>query len=219
MIYRLAILLEGAKHVFQTEGLMSLLGQGAVFLVGPFFRYGTYYCYEHALKDRNEADFMPRTPNFTFKIISTRQQVDELAADGFKFPYIYRNKLDKGAIAFCVFVSSELAHIGYVAMTDEAKKSLNELPYQVDFSNNEAVTGGTWSKPKYRGMGLMTYGYFKRFQFLREKGVTVSRNAVATSNIASQRVHAKFTPRIHAKGRFLKVLWWQSWTEKPLLPD
>ena len=164
---------------------------------------------------------MPKIQNFTFKTISTNQQADELVAGGFELGSqitMMRRRLDRGAIAFCIFIERELAHIGWVALTEEAKELVDAFPYKVDFSNGEACTGGTWTHPKYRGNGLMVYGYFKRFQFLREKGIRVSRNVVAKSNIKSQMAHAKFGPKIRGEARYLKILWRRFWWEKPLTP-
>jgi hypothetical protein len=62
----------------------------------------------------------------------------------------------------------------------------------------------------------MSYGYFKRLEFLRGKEIVVSRNAIAKSNIVSQKAHAKFSPRVYGEARYLKILWWKSWKEKPL---
>lgn len=223
MIELLGVLFTRARYIFKAEGLTALLSRGLAFflpyLARCFFRYATYYLYEHAMKERNEADFMPKIENFTFKIVSTNQQADELAADGFDFlSHVInaRRRLDKGAIAFCVFIGRELAHVGWVTMTDEAKNTIDTLPYRVDFTNKEACTGGTFTITKYRGNDLMAYGYYKRFEFLRERGIMTSRNAVNTSNIASQRVHAKFGPKIYAKARYLKILWWKFWKETPL---
>ena len=123
--------------------------------------------------------------------------------------------LDKGAIAFCIFVKGEIAHIGWIALSEEAHKAVDNLPYKVDFSNNEACTGGVETITRYRGEGLMAYGHFKRFEFLTEKGIVVSRNAVAKSNIASQKAHAKFSPRVYAEASHLRLLWWHFWKEKP----
>jgi hypothetical protein len=63
----------------------------------------------------------------------------------------------------------------------------------------------------------MAYGYFKRFEFLKEKGIVVSRNAIAKSNIASQKAHAKFSPTVISEAKHLRFLWWHFWKEKPLL--
>jgi len=219
MIITLVAMLKRAKDILQTEGLKPLLKRGFAFVRVFFFDYGEYFLYEHPLIERNEAAFLPNIQDYTFKIISSNKEADELAAIGSDFRRRFvsaRRSLEKGAIAFCIFVKGEIVHIGFVAMSEEAKNTFDPMPYKVDFSNNEACTGGTVTVPQYRGMGLMAYGYFKRFQFLRENGKVISRNAVEKSNIASQKAHAKFGPRIYAEARHLRLLWWQFWKEKPL---
>jgi hypothetical protein len=174
------------------------------------------YVYEHKMIQRNEADFVPELKSLTFHIVSTQGEADELMAHGFSFGSYYsqaRKRLDKGAMAFCFFVGPELAHVGWVAITQKAKDSFDSLPYHVDFSNRQACTGGTLTIPIYEGKGLMTYGYYKRFEFLREKGILTSRNAVDVKNNASRKVHAKFHPRIVARARYLKILCWTYWKE------
>lgn len=208
------------KDILQREGVVSLLRRGFAFMRQYFFQYGTFYVYEHTMKERNEADFLPKIQNFTVHIVHTNQQADELEADGFEFrssSIHARRNLDKGAIAFCIFVESELAHIGWVAMTEEAKSKVDPLPFQINFSNKEACVGATLTILKYRGKGLMVYGYYKRFEFLRENGITTSRNAAATRNIASQKAHARFSPKIHSKARYLKILRWQFCREIPVV--
>ena len=212
MISELVSMLNRASDILRREGLTPLIVRGFDFTRRRLFIYGHYYLYEHTLDERNEADFMPRIKDFTFRIVHNNEEADELAAAtgcDFRRRFVNARKyLDKGAIAFCIFVNGEIAHIGCVALSEEAKKTFDCLPYEVDFSNNEACTGGTETVPEYRSKGLMVYGYFKRFQFLREKGVTISRNAVDVNNIASQRAHAKFDPKAYAKVRYVKLLWW-----------
>ena len=196
-----------------------MLGRGFIFLLGHFFLYANYYLYEHTLKERDEADFLPKIQDFTFKIITTNQQADELATAGFDFGSRHPNDrggLEKGVVAFCFFIDGELAHLGRVAMNEAAKNCFDSLPYQVDFADKQACTGGTWTNPKYRGRGLMVYGYFKRFEFLREQGMKSSRNAVAVGNIASQKAHARFGPRIYGRGRHIKLFGWRYWKETPI---
>lgn len=220
-MYPPRMLLSRAKDILRTEGLLLLLGRGCDFLVRYLFRCGTFYLYELAVKERNEADFMPSLQNLTVHIVSSNQQADELAASGFdcrSYSIHARRRLDKGAIAICTFVKQELASIVWVAMTEEAKKSVDSLPYHVDFVNKEASTGGTVTIPKYRRKGLMKYGKYKMFQFMGEQGIVTSRNAVRTSNIASLKAQASFDHRIYARARYLRILWWQSWKETPLMP-
>jgi len=226
-MYRLAVLLNRAEHIFQTEGLAPLLRRGIAFLVGCFFQYGIYYLYEFAMnefavREWNEAEFAHRIQNFNLKVVSTNQQADELAAEGLDFrSYVInaRRRLDRGAIAFCLFFDGDLAYIGWLAMTEEAKESLTEFPCQVDFSNNEAYTGGIETNPKYRGMGamgLMGHGYFKMGQFLKERGIVIARGVATRNGIAPRRAYARIGPKLYAEARYLKILWWKSWKEKPL---
>jgi hypothetical protein len=224
MLCRFTELFKAAKRILQTEGLLPLLKHGFTFLIGHFFQYGTYYLYEidisKALKQTKEANLLPKVQDFTLKIVYTNEQADELDREGFEFRSQLTNarkKLDKGAIAFCIFVGRELANIGWITLTEQAKDSLTGLPFKVDFSNNEACTGSA-TDPKYRNMGLMRYNYFKRLEFLKEKGRLRDRAAVAKSNIASQKGVAKISYNIYAEARFLKLLWWKFWREKPLTP-
>ncbi|HEY92590.1 MAG TPA: GNAT family N-acetyltransferase [Dehalococcoidia bacterium] len=215
-----SMLLIRVKYILRTEGLISLVNRAASSLIRRIFHYGTFYLYEHTTGNHYEADFMPRMQDFTFKLVATNQQASELAANSFEdFRGRFLNSrrgLDKGAIAFCIFHGLELAHIGWVAMTEEAKNTFDTLPYYVNFLDNQACTGGTITVPKYRGKGLMTYGYFKRFEYLRKHGITTSRNAVNAGNVASQKVHAKFGPIIYARARYIKILWWKFWKEVPI---
>lgn len=224
MLYRLTELFTVAKRVFQTEGLPTLLTRGFAFLIGNFFQYGNYYLYEIDIlevleQNKKPDDFLPEIPNLTLKIVSTNEQADELNKEGFEFRSQFinaRKRLDRGAIAFCIFMGRELANIGWITLTQQAKDSLHELPFKVDFSNNEACTGGALTKPKYRNMGLMRYNYFKRLEFLKENGRLKDRAAVDKDNVASQVGVAKISDNIYAEARFLKIMWCKFWKEKPL---
>ena len=215
-----SMLLIRVKYILRTEGLISLVNRTVVFLIRHIFCYETFYLYEHTTGNHNEADFMPRMQDFTVKLVATNQQASELVANGFEdFRGCLLNSrrgLDNGAIILCIFRGLELAHTGWVAMTEEAKCTFDPPPYQVNFSDNQACTGGTITVPKYRGKGLMAYGYFKRFEYLRKHGITTSRNAVNTGNVTSQKVHAKFGPIIYARARYIKTLRWKFWKEMPI---
>jgi len=219
---RASVLFAGARSIYKHEGLIPLLRKGFTFLANHLFWHRTYDIYERTIENienLNEADFLPKIDGFTSKIISTNEEANKLEADGFDFslwPLGYRDALDKGAVAFCIFVGRELANICWVYLTDEAKESMGHPPYKVDFSNGEACPGGMTTNPKYRGMGLATYCHVKRCQFLREKGKIVSRTVADTNNVVSRRIAAKFGLKLCAEGRHLRILWWQSWKEKPL---
>jgi len=220
---RISWLLRRAKVILQNEGVVLLARQGFPFLLSFFFRYERYYLYvtdiQEVLKERNEVEPLTGIQDFTLKIVSTNEEADELEAEGLEFraqSVNARKRLDKGAIAFCIFVDGELASLGWVATTQEAKDSVDRLPYKVDFSNRESCTGASMTNPKYRGMGLMGYNLWKRFEFLGQRGKVRDRAAVAKSNIASQRATMRVRTKIDTEARYLKILWWKSWKEKPL---
>jgi len=224
MLYKLTELFTVARRIWQTEGLPPLLRRGFVFLANYFFQYGTYYLYEidiaKVLKQNNRSSFLPDIQNLTLKIVSTNEQADELDREGFEFRSQFinaRKRLDRGAIAFCIFMGRELANIGWITLNNPAKNSMIDLPLQVDYSNREACTGGAATTPKYRNIGLLRYNYFKRLEFLKENGWLRDRAAVAKSNIAAQAGVARISGvNIYAEARFLKLLWWKYWREKPL---
>jgi len=169
-VSKMSELVNRAKLILQNEGLISILRGASTFVIRNlakyFFRYRIYYLYEFATENvhnLNEADFTPKIDNITLKIISTNDEANELENEGLKFrsqPVKNRNRLDKGAIAFCILIERELANIGWVAMTQQAKDALNELPYRVDFSKSEACSGDAWTNPKFRRMGLRKYSLF-----------------------------------------------------------
>lgn len=222
MIRKLIALYRRAIYIFRTEGFISLCKKIAfvpIHLARSSVFYNDHYIYEHKIQERNEIDFLPKISNLVFRITSTKQQVDELTGEGFNLPpdiIDAMHILDKGAIALCIFVDSELAHINWVCLTQEAKDILDPIPYNVDFSNNEVCGGGAVTPPKYQGKGLMTYGYFKRLQSLSQMGKTVLRNSVNSDNTASLWVQAKFGGRRYAVVRLIKVFWWRFYIKKPL---
>jgi GNAT superfamily N-acetyltransferase len=201
--------------VFRKEGLVPsiriLRNDVFNFLANYIFQFSNYYLYEHDIIERAEADFLPKIQSFDFHVVSSNQEADRLARRGVDFRDHFptaRQTLDRGGVAFCVFIGGEFAHAGWVALTEEAKRTFDRIPYHVDFSNGEACTGGTLTLPKFRGKGFMKYVYFRRFEFLREKGIKISRNAVKADNIISQRVHGKFNPR-RCKVRFVRFFKWR----------
>jgi hypothetical protein len=209
------------KNTVNQEGFTGLLARCLTFparrnLLG--MRYEVRYYYEHTMRERSAVEFRPSIRDFTCHVVRTSQQADELEANGYEFRSYQgksRKALDSGAIAFCVFVQRELAHIGWIALSDDAKPYVDDW-VKVDFASKEACTGATLTIPKHRGNGFMTYGYYERFEFLREMGVLKSKASVGVGNIASRRVHAKFSPRLYAKARYFKFLRWESWKEEPL---
>lgn len=205
--------------ITEKKGLRGLLLRGITFLTrSQWFTpmYETRYIYEHTSQTINVNDFMPNISNFTLHIVSTNQQADALEANGYEFRNYHQRQskgLDIGAVAFCMYVGQELAHIGWVALTEEAKPYVDSWHYHVDFTNKEACTGSSSTLPQYEGKGLFKYGYYKRFEYLSKMGIGKVIASVNIINTASNNMHAKFHPKIRAKVRYLKFLGWESWKE------
>jgi len=211
-----------SKDIVDREGYGGLFHRILTFLPRRNLlgmKYEARYYYEHTLKEREPAEFLPRIRDFSLHIIRTTQEADELEAKGYEFRS-YQTKahrsLDIGGVAFCIFVEKELAHIGWVALTEAAKPYVDDWPFKVDFANKEACTGATLTIPKFRGNGLMKYIYYKRFDFLFQMGIERTRNSVGIHNVASNQVHRKFDPKIYTMCRYFKFLWWSSWKETAL---
>ena len=219
MIDHPIVLLSRAKDIIQTEGVWLLFVRSFHYFKRFIFLYRNYYLYKHSIQERDEVYFLPDIRDFIFKIVSSNKEADQLAVEmGYDFRKFFndaRNRLDRGAVAFCVFVDNEIAFIGWVAMNKEAKNTFDPAPYYVDFASSEACTGGTYTVQKYRGKGLMAYVSYKRFEYLRDKGITISRNAVTVDNVISQKVNSKFSPEIYAQARYIRILWWTYWKEMP----
>lgn len=212
-----------SRQILETEGFASLVKRGFSFIAGHLFKYETYYLYERdssTYRMRSDTDFVPKVDGLCLRVIYTNEEADELEAEGFQFRKYAgdaRSKLNKGAIAFCVFVGHELGNIGWLCTTQQARDSLNEPPAKVDFSQSEAWAGSAWTNPRYRRMGLHRYCGLKRDECWLQKGIVKSKWAIAKTNVASLTAESKSGAVRYGEGRLIKMLWWKSWKEKPLM--
>ena len=107
-----------AYHIHRAEGLRALLGRAYRLLVRRYFEYSTYYLYAKPVpraEEVNGAQPIPGADRVMPRLVSSNEEVDELEAQGFEFRSHVpnaRERLDKGAVATCVFVGKELGHIG-----------------------------------------------------------------------------------------------------------
>ncbi len=223
---RLKRLTGRAREVYRSGGLPGLLRRGLAFLLRPLFEHRAYYLTGYNLENLpqlDEARFMPRVDGFALRVVCSNEEADALEAEGFEFApatggfrFDARKALDSGAVAFCTYVGKELASIGWVALTQQAMDSLNERPMRVDFSGGESFTGNIWTNSKYRGMGLRLYRMHKKRQLLAEKGIKATRGYAAKRNVDAVRGIGRIDSAVYGEGRYLRVLWWRSWKERPL---
>jgi len=216
---KVRLLLEMAKYIILNEGVIPFIKRFISLIRHQFFFRQSYYLYGAALTGRTEPEYFPKIQDAALHIISSNSDVNRLTADGFIFNSwqpIYRYRLDKGAIAFCVFAGKELAHVHWAAVNETGRASLGEPPVKVNFENNEVVSGDSWTKPEFRGMGLARYAAQKRVDYMGEHGKTISRGSVRKANTEGQRVSLSPSKDMVAEARHLKILWWESWKETPL---
>jgi hypothetical protein len=213
-------LLVQARTTFRYEGLIALAKRVLSFISQRYFRYGTYYLYGYPLSNidgLNESDFLPRTAEFSLKVVSTEDEARELEADGIDLQMWCSNgreRLESGAMAFCTVVGQEPANIMWVALNERAQTCIGERPFAVDYTHGE-YCGSSWTHPKYRRLGLTKYATFKVVQTMRDMGKTSTRGAVLKRNRASVEASAMFGATRYGEGRYIKLLCWESWKQKP----
>jgi hypothetical protein len=206
----------------QKEGLLSFVMEGIRFLRRCVFIHEMYYMYEMPLNEPMKFVSTPKIQDFVFEIITTGQRLDELVAQGFDFGVHgirARDKLDKGALMFCIFVGKELASIHWAATTQEAMNVQIKIPYKVDFSNSEAYLGWVETNHQYRRLGLSTYVISEKVRLFATMGKTTGKGIVEEGNLPSQKLTIKAGGKVYAEGRYLRILWWKSWKEKPVIQE
>jgi hypothetical protein len=213
--------LNRARYILRNEGAISLLRRIFSYLASYIFSCEEYYVLQLSAGELNEADFLPRAKDFTFKLINSNEVADDWAKQtGFDFREQIlhaRRHLDAGAVAFCIFVQNCLASIIWAGFNQKAKDSLQREPYKVNFSEHQGCMAGGETAPQYRGERLNAYAWFRMIHYMKQQGITVLIGLVAIDNLF--KLHTKFPMKIYAKARYVKFLWWQYWKETPLPED
>jgi hypothetical protein len=146
------------------------------------------------------------------------EQAEELSRSGmsiFSYSPEFRKRLQKGLIAFCIFIGNELAHISWIALNEKTKNIMHSYPYKVDFADSQAAIGGVITYPKYRHKNLMSYGYFKRQEYLKHMGIKTTINISNVNAIAPQKIHIKYGASKVSRAKYIRLLYWQYWKEIP----
>lgn len=213
-------LLKRINGTYRIAGLKALIRIILLSLSHWFYHSESYYLIvfdiERLLKYHSEQEFLPKCKNFTLKTISSNAYAVSLENEGYEFRYLvpqFNDRQYKGAIAFCIFVDKELAHIGWIACDDTSRRSLEHPPQQIDFLHGEAAGGGVMTVPKYRRQGFMQYNEYKRLEFLGQSGVKRMYGLAGVNNSAPIEASKNLESRIYGEGKYLKLLFWESWKE------
>jgi hypothetical protein len=194
----------------------------------PLFLYRRWYVYEHDLQNTSslrEEYLKPSIPEFHCRIISSLEEAQQLRIQGYdilKLASHASDKLNRGAIAFCLFNNQELMHIGWLCRNKDAKDSVNPVPYAVDYSSTACIEGAE-TMPRYIASGIsatfrnykgfLTYSYYIRAQYLLDHGISKARYAILLNNTASQKIVERFGANKLSIIRLLKIMGWKFWKE------
>jgi hypothetical protein len=225
-MFRVNSLADQATIIYREGGIFRLF----LAALSQIFMHRIYYIYEHDLHDissKNEKDLLPQIPNFSLKIITDIEEAEELERKGFNITaqaYELRHNLKNGAVAFCLFHGARLMHIGWIAMNAQAKDSITNVPYEVDFSNMACIEVAI-TMPEYKGKnaskyfqsykGFLPYSYFKRAQYLTKRGIFTARTAVDESSKAPRWAVERYNARVISKVHRTRILGFNIWKEIP----
>jgi hypothetical protein len=205
-----------AKYILGRSNLLDLIKRSFTYFI---LDRGTYNVYRHRVADVDLSLYNPVLPGFKVKIASSNRDADEFSKDYMdprKVIFKSRLMLDSGAVAFCIYSGNELAHITWLGLNEKAQRAIDTMPYKIDFEHGEACVGGTYTDPRFRGKGLMVYGNYLKFKYLKSTGVAFLKHAIKEDNAASINGYAKFSPSVVARGRYFKFFGYERWKEIPV---
>jgi hypothetical protein len=139
-----------------------------------------FFIQETDLKHIDTLQQQPQIENFTFKVLNTPKELDELINDGFDIQMNFskiKRELKKGMVVFLVFIDKELASIGWACMTENSKTTFKGYPFNDDLDRLACIVG-EWTNPKYQNGEISSFITHKRQQLLKEKGFTLERSIV-----------------------------------------
>jgi len=182
--------------------------------------FGHYYIYHYRIPPVDGQANRPLVDHLEVHVIKSRSDIACLVAAGYEDPRVKVVAMDRrlaaGAVAVCGYISRQFAYVGWTATTLRAKQSFDRLPYDVAFDEGEAATGGAWTAPAFRGLGLYRYMFGRELDYLRCVGRTSCSYAIAVGNVASQSGQAIYCLTACARARSMRVLSKRWWTEQPV---
>lgn len=177
-----------------------------------------WYIYRYEVPDVGNIIPTPRLDGVEIKFVECDADADRLVKEGYEDPRVVLRHADRriraGAVGCLAYVDKEFASAGWIGFSPDAKRTLDALPYSVDFGTGEACTGSSWTERRFRGRGLYAYVFGHELQYIREHGRTICRNSISVGNLASQLGQSRYGAQLCAVGRTTRVLWWRRWTER-----
>ena len=216
-------LLSQAKNLYKKTELPGAVTKALAAL--RIYNNNEFYIQDTNLTHVDTLMQKPQIKDFTFKVLNTATELDELIDGGYdlvmNFSKIKRG-LKKGMVAFLILVDGELASMGWACMTEESKATLRGYPYNDDLDRQACIVGD-WTNPKFRDSGISSYVKHKRQQLLKEKGFTFERSIVEESIVkdlrsmrAQKRFELTYKRRTYTNVSLPGILGVEFWKEHPL---
>lgn len=177
-----------------------------LFFLELFIKYTVHFIY------RNNFDgpiFPCKIKNTELKVVSCNEEFNSLLNSGFDFSSFssyqqdYEQRLEKGAILFCLLVGQKMAHVSWVGLEKNASRDFYNFPSSVD---STAYIGGTITAPEYRRKGINLYIHSEIFQYLKKKGKSKALLAILRENIAARNSQIKLQSYIIEERHELRLL-------------
>jgi len=206
------------KQITKDKGFTTLFSSMLKFIGQSIYQHDKYYIVELSLEGEkiDPTSFLPDIPDINYRYIKTNREADELTkqyGDFRKYQLTARSRLNRGAIAFCLYSRTEPVYINWMANNHPAKQIFDPVPFKIDF-NDGAVCISEYTIPEYRKKGLKIYGCLLRYRHLQETGVKKVTGSVYADNTASLRVCEKLGCTITGMGYYTRLMWWWFWREK-----
>lgn len=211
----LGMLASRARTILAEEGPAALLWRGVHFsarLLAKRVLIERLYLYRIDLTELPPLPAPPRLDAFSTHFLCSNEDADRIVTQGYED---LRERLlgssrclRRGAVVFCVYSGTRLAHVGWLGLSKEAKECFDDVPYAIDFARGEGCTGGVFTFSEFRGRGLMQYSYSRRLAYLRAHGCATSHSVVRVGNVSSQRAMWQAVASTRVRALHLRLFGW-----------
>ena len=115
-------------------------------------------------------------------------------------------RLAVGALAVCVVVGDDLAHVTWLVVNETERRVCEPIPYPVAFAELQACIPWVFTASAFRGRGAGSFGFEAALHHLAARGFISARLVVDVTNGTMQRLVARHHPRRVARFTALRLL-------------
>ena len=209
-----------AATLLRTEGLTGLVQGMARYVL--YLAHLVYWNEYFVIYEIDTANYVlgldgPAIEGLEVHILHSEHDVNRMVGEGYEDVRLVvgaaARRLQQDAVAFCAFVNREVAHVAWVAFTQDAQSTFDVVAYPVDFDGGEAWWGGSLTTGRFRNLGIYRHVMAWRLRYCHELGYRVLVDATIVGNMPSLRSQDTYNPRIRAFCRYRRLLHWRDWKE------